>query len=153
MKTLTWDIVAWNSVAAKFTDIATVSVADRNVLRRLFMGANARSRFIDWEDEARFCLEAFRMDLLRAGENVAASELIAELKSASADFCRLWAEPAIRPADVHLRRFLHPKIGEITLECSSFPVYTGGGLSLLVHTPASAADVAKITTIMHEERV
>lgn len=146
VKTLTWDVVSWNKTAATLTDIAHAE--ERNVLRRLFGSSAARVSFPDWEEEARFCLAAFRLDLARTGSSPEAAALVSELKASSSDFRRLWATNEMSRPDVHLRRFHHPVAGELKLECSTFSVDNAAGLSLLVHTPSSQEDAEAIATIL-----
>lgn len=68
VKTPTWDIVAWNTAAAAvLADYATLPVRERNVLRRLFCDPAAQHLLPDWEENARFAVSVFRIDVARVG--------------------------------------------------------------------------------------
>ena len=149
VKTATWDIVAWNAAAAALMggDVATPP-QERNSLRRLFCDPAARAALPDWEENARMMLAVFRMDVLRIGGSPEAAALVAELQAASPDFRRLWAESDVRSHGPGVKRFDHPQVGPFTLEVSSFAVDGGEGLTMIVFTPAAAADVRAMQALM-----
>ena len=149
VKTPTWDIVAWNAAAAAtLVDYAALPSQERNILRRLF-GEEAQRGFLpDWEENARWALGVFRIDAARAGENSEAAALTAELLAASADFRRLWAENDVRNHGVGTKRIRHPDAGTITLEYSAFGVEGAEGLSMIVFTPTTEADVQAIASLV-----
>jgi transcriptional regulator with XRE-family HTH domain len=150
VKTPAWDIVAWNAAAtAVLSDFATLPVVERNVLRRLFSD-KARRALPDWEADARFALAVFRVDATRAGDYPEAAALAAELQATSADFRRLWAENEVRSHGVGIKRIRHPLAGPLTLEYSAFSVDSGDGLSMIVYTPASPADLRAIALLLSE---
>ena len=151
VKTPTWDIVAWNAAAAAvLADYATLSVGERNVLRRLFNHTAADAKWPDWESDARFALAAFRVDVARAGACADAVALATELQASSADFRRLWAKNDVRSHWVGLKRFEHPVIGPLTLEYSTFAVDGADGLSMVVFTPTSPAVVRAIALLLSD---
>jgi transcriptional regulator with XRE-family HTH domain len=131
VKTPCWDIVAWNrAAAAVLTDYGTLPVNERNVLRMLFSANHVRRSLPDWEADVRFALAAFRIDVARAGGSAEATALAAELQASSPDFRRLCA------------------VGPLTLEYSAFAVDGAAGLSMVVYTPISAADVRAVETLI-----
>ncbi|NMO13564.1 helix-turn-helix domain-containing protein [Pyxidicoccus fallax] len=153
VKTPTWDIVAWNAAAvAVLTDYAALPSSERNVLRRLFCDPGRRARLPDWEEDARFAVATFRVDVLRAGESHAAAALAAELQETSADFRRLWAENEIRSPGVGRKRIQHPVAGLMTLEYSTFSVDAADGLGMFVYTPATPADARAIDLLLSRQR-
>jgi transcriptional regulator with XRE-family HTH domain len=151
VKTPTWDIVAWNAAA-----MALMGAGDEaqmngrpNSLRRLFLEPAMRASLPDWEHNARFMLAAFRMDVARIGGSPEADALIAELAAASPDFARLWAEEAdVRSHGVGQKRFLHPIAGALTLEVTTFAVDSAAGLTMMVFTPTTAADVRALELLL-----
>lgn len=149
--TRTGDVVAWNRAAATvLTDYGALAPEDRNVLRRLFLDPAMKRLLADWEGHARFAVAAFRYDAARIGGSVEADALVAELAAASADFRRLWAEKEVRAHGAGVKRFVHPQHGALTLKTSSFAVNGAEGLTLLVFTPATAADAAVLETLLAE---
>ncbi|MCY1020075.1 helix-turn-helix transcriptional regulator [Pyxidicoccus sp. MSG2] len=149
VKTPTWDIVAWNKAAtAVLTDYAALPVQERNVLRRLFGNPASRASLPDWEDNARFAVAVFRIDVARAGGSAEADALTAELQATSADFRRLWADTDVQSHGVGVKRIRHPRAGLLHLEYSAFAVDGAEGLTMIVFTPASAADVRSVEAVL-----
>ncbi len=149
VKTATWSIVAWNAAAtAVLADYERLTFGERNVMRRLFLDPGARAGLPDWEDNARFAIAVFRIDVARTGGGEAADSLVAELLAASADFRRLWAETGMRSHGVGLKRFDHPSAGRLSLEYAAFPVDGAEGLTMIVFTPASPQDARAITALL-----
>jgi transcriptional regulator with XRE-family HTH domain len=148
VKTTTWDIVAWNAAAtAVLADYADLPASQRNVLRRLF-SSRARAAMPDWEEDARFALAVFRLDVARIGGCPEADALATELQATSADFRRLWAENDVRSHWVGIKRLQHPLAGPLTLETSAFAVDGAEGLSMVVFTPTSPADAEAIAALL-----
>jgi transcriptional regulator with XRE-family HTH domain len=150
IKTRTWDIVAWNVAAAVvLIDYNAEQAAERNVLRRLF-GSPVRAALPDWEADARFAVGVFRMDVARAGGCPEAEALAAELQATSAEFRRLWAENEMRSHWIGLKRLHHPVAGALTMETSAFAVDGADGLSMIVFTPTTPADVQAIERLISD---
>jgi hypothetical protein len=149
VKTPTWDVVAWNAAAmAVLGDYPGASAEERNVLRRLFADPAMKAKLPHWEDDARFALSVFRVEVARAGAGSEAVALAAELQASSADFRRLWAENEIRSHWVGLKQLQHPLVGSFTLETLAFAVDGADGLSMVVFTPATAADVRAVEVLI-----
>ena len=149
LRTPAWDVLAWNDAAtAVLANYAELSFRDRNGLRRLFGDPDVRATLPDWEDNARFVVAVFRVDLARSGSSPEALALAAELQATSADFRRFWAENDVRSHGVGLKRILHRTAGMLHFEFSAFSVDGGGGLSMIVYTPARPADVRAIEALL-----
>ena len=56
MKTVTWDLVAWNRAGAALFDFDTLVPENRNILRRIFTDPQSRAAQLDWESVARLKL-------------------------------------------------------------------------------------------------
>jgi transcriptional regulator with XRE-family HTH domain len=149
VKTRTWDVVAWNAAAvAVLGDYAALPARDRNGLRRLFCDPAARTNLPDWEEIVRFVVGVFRVDVARMGVSPEAERLVAELQAASADFRRLWAETDVRAHGFGLKRFHHPIAGPLMLEHAAFSIDGAEGLTVIVYTPVSSADVLAIEQLL-----
>jgi transcriptional regulator with XRE-family HTH domain len=145
VKTPTWDIVAWNAAAvAVLGDYGALPLRERNALRRLFGDPAMRAHLPDWEENARFAVGVFRTDIARSAGASETLALAAELAATSADFRRLWAENDVRSHGFGVKRLQHPSAGPLTLEYSAFAVDGAEGLSMIVFTPATAADARAI---------
>ncbi len=151
VKTPAWDVVAWNAAAiAVLGDYNSLPSAERNALRRLFGDPATRAALPDWEENARFAIEVFRLDVARAGNCPEAEAIAAELQATSADFRRIWAANEMRSHEPVLKRLQHPLAGPLTLEASGFAVDGANGLTMIVFTPASPADARAIARLLEE---
>lgn len=153
VKTPTWDIVAWNTAArAVLTDYAALPVGERNVLRRMFSEPAAHARLPHLEENARWALAVFRIDVARVGGSAlaTANALAAELSATSEVFRRYWAESDVAHPGNGLKRLVHPQVGPISLEYSALTIDGLSDLSLLVFTPVSECDTRAVATLIEQ---
>ncbi len=136
VRTMTWDVVAWNAAMVSLRDFAKLPPRDRNMLRSTFSSPDAKARVAAWEERARAVVATFRMDVARMGGSAEAAALVAELCEESEDFRRMWSENDVRNHVVGRKTVRHPTMGEVELEHSSFPIDGADGLSLVVFTAA-----------------
>ncbi|HGL4261053.1 helix-turn-helix transcriptional regulator [Burkholderia dolosa] len=149
LRTSTWDVVAWNdAAAATLTDYATLPPPARNILRLIFADARVRDAQSNWERVARFAVGAFRADLARSGATQVVQAFVDEMRAASAEFDAMWRDHDIRSNDEGTKEIRHPRAGRIALEYSAFAVKGRPDLSLVVFTPATAADRARIRALI-----
>jgi transcriptional regulator with XRE-family HTH domain len=152
VKTLTWDVVAWNrAAAAVLIDYGALPPERRNILRNMFGNARVRDAQYDWESVARFVVAAFRADVVRAGATAQASALVEELSAASVDFARLWADNDVGHYGDGVKNLRHPVLGPISFEYSSFAVDGRPDLGLIVYNPATDDDAARIRRMLYPE--
>jgi len=110
------DVLAWNQLAAAvFKDFATVRRNERNFLRMLFLDADFRGRFVDWEPVARAAVGFVRASADAPFEPRLA-KLIGELSLADADFRTWWAERHPSYAAFATRTYTHPLAGPYLLD-------------------------------------
>lgn len=114
------DVLAQNAMAAALVgDAASRPPGERNIVRRFFLDPAARELFPpgDREEHARRHVAHLRAVLAARPDDARAGALVAELRGRSAEFSRLWDEHevAVRRADV--KRFQHPVVGLMELEC------------------------------------
>ena len=148
IRTATWDVVAWNrAAAAVFTDYGALPSAERNVLRLIFLDPRARTFNANWEGVARFIVGVFRGDTARAGAAATVQPLVDELCAKSADFATMWRESGVNDVCEGVRRLRHPDLGEIALEFTAFAVDGRADLAMLVYTPVSADDAARVRAL------
>jgi transcriptional regulator with XRE-family HTH domain len=148
IRTATWDVVAWNrAAAAVLTDYGALPPAERNMLRLIFLDPRARAADFDWEGVARFVVGVFRGDAARAGAAANVQPLVDELCAKSPDFARMWRDSEVHSSCEGVRRLRHPELGEIALEFSAFAVDGRPDLAMLVYTPVSTDDAARIRAL------
>ena len=143
--TATWDVLAWNrAAAAVLTDYRTLAVGQRNILRLMFADPGVRARQTDWPSVARFVVAAFRVDTARAGATQAADALVDELSSRSPEFAAIWADNDVTAHGEGAKTLRHPVAGLIAMEYSSFAVDGRPDLGMMVYTPTTPADAARV---------
>ncbi|RQS09559.1 helix-turn-helix transcriptional regulator [Burkholderia sp. Bp8991] len=149
VRTATWDVVAWNdAAAATLTDYATLPPPARNVLRLIFVDAGVRDAQPNWERVARFAVGAFRADIARGGATQSVQAFVDEMRATSAEFDAMWRDHDIHSHDEGTKEIRHPQAGRIALEYSAFSVTGRPDLSLVIFTPATPADRARIRALV-----
>ena len=148
VKTVTWDIVAWNRAATVvLTNYGALPPHQRNILRFLFCDPAIRAKQHDWDSVARFVVGAFRADVARAGMVSEASELVDELCGASPEFAALWRDNHVHEHGDGVKHLRHPQLGSIELEYSAFSVDGRPDLGLIVYNPIDTAIAERIRVL------
>jgi transcriptional regulator with XRE-family HTH domain len=149
VKTSTWDIVAWNSAAAAvLADYGKFAPQERNVLRLMFCNPEVRAAQTDWESAARLIVAAFRAEAARAGAAERIKDLVDELSHASAEFAAMWRDNDVRTYGEGTKHVRHPKAGLIGLEYSAFAVDGRPDLGMVIYSPATPADAARVRSLL-----
>jgi len=149
VRTVTWDVVAWNrAAAAVLTDYGALPRAQRNLLRLIFLDPRARAAQFDWDSVARFVVGVFRADAARTGAAASVQPLVEELSQASPEFAAMWRDNDVRGFGEGIKRLRHPVLGEISLEYSAFAVDGRPDLAMLIYNPVSAADAERIRSLI-----
>ncbi|HJV42489.1 helix-turn-helix transcriptional regulator [Caulobacter sp.] len=154
IKTLTWDIVAWNRAATVvFGDYGAAPPEERNILRRIFCDPRSRAANFDWESVARFVVAAFRVDVARAGAmaEATAAALVEELSLRSPEFAALWAAHDVSHHGEGVKRLRHPQLGEMSFEYSAFAVEGRPDLAMIVYNPTTPEDADRIGALLAED--
>jgi transcriptional regulator with XRE-family HTH domain len=149
IKTATWDVIAWNTAAARLlTDYGKLPREERNVLRLIFTNPVTREAQDDWWNVARYVVGAFRADAARAGAGTEIKALVEELTRISPDFESLWRENDVAAHADGIKRLRHPEYGVIELEFSMFAVEGRADLGMLVYNPATPESARRVTTLL-----
>jgi transcriptional regulator with XRE-family HTH domain len=149
IKTVTWDVVAWNRAAATLlTDYGKLPREDRNILRLIFTNVDMKTVHEDWLSVARYVVGAFRADAARAGAGVEIGELVQELSSRSPIFAALWADNEVARHADGLKRLHHPEHGLMELEFSAFAVDGRPELGMIVYNPATSETAERMQALM-----
>ncbi|RYZ61663.1 MAG: hypothetical protein EOP09_19690 [Proteobacteria bacterium] len=152
LRTVSWDIVAWNRAAALvLTDYAALAPSQRNLLRLLFCDPRAREHTEDWELHARTLVAAFRSEVARAGASESVATLIDELTQSSPEFAELWRDHNIESYGEGIKQFRHSSAGPVALEYAAFAVDGRPNLSLMIFTPATSIDADRIKVFIQSQ--
>lgn len=151
IKTLTWDVVAWNRAATVvLANYGDLPVEERNILRRIFCDPRSRALNEEWEHVARFVVAAFRADVARAGAGAETSvnALVDELSRRSPDFAAMWAENDVRYYGDGVKHLRHPALGKIAFEYSAFAIDGRPDLGMIVYTPATPEEFERVLALV-----
>jgi transcriptional regulator with XRE-family HTH domain len=149
VKTVTWDLVAWNRAASALFGHDSLAPEQRNILRRIFLDPQARAAQLDWLSVARFAVAAFRADTVRAGASANVETLVDELRRLSPEFDLMWRDNDVRSHGEGIKQLRHPIAGLLALEYSAFSIDGRPDLSLVIYNPATRKDVNRIRKLMN----
>ncbi|MFE9899140.1 helix-turn-helix domain-containing protein [Streptomyces achromogenes] len=129
------DILAWNQAAvAVYTDFAAVPADRRNYVYLLFSDPVVRGMHRDWEHDARDALAALRREAAADPDDPDLARLVGELITRDPDFGTWWAEHRVITAAYGTKRYRHPLVGDLTLDCDTWASPDGSGQRLMVLT-------------------
>ncbi|MEU2135100.1 helix-turn-helix transcriptional regulator [Streptomyces sp. NPDC018352] len=111
------DVLAWNrAAAALLTDFGALPPAERNLIRLTFLDPDFRALYADWTRAARECVAVLRMETGRTPHDPALTALVGELGLRDPDFRTWWAEHQVRGPRQLTKTYVHPVVGELTLD-------------------------------------
>lgn len=139
------DVLAWNdSAAALFTDFASYPANRRNYVYLLFADGRMRALHVDWEEAARTAVAALHLEAAKDPDAPELTDLVGELAVHHPEFRTWWAAHHVSGAGYGVKRYRHPVVGELTLDCDVWDSPDGSGQRLMVLTaePGSPAHEA-----------
>ncbi|MGW4636908.1 helix-turn-helix domain-containing protein [Sphaerisporangium sp. NPDC004334] len=129
------DILEWNAgAAALYTDFSQIPAGRRNYLYLLFTDPIMRGMHLEWEHDARDAVAALRMESAADPDDPQLALLVGELSVRDADFRTWWAEHRVNNATYGTKRYRHPLVGDLTLDCDTWSSPDGSGQRLMVLT-------------------
>jgi transcriptional regulator with XRE-family HTH domain len=115
------DVLAANPLArALLADFERIPAKHRNYARWMFLDPDARSRLVDWGEQARAVVENLRLDVGRDPGDPASVALVDELSAASPEFATWWEQHGVYQRTHGTKRFRHPVVGELTVQYETF---------------------------------
>lgn len=114
------EVLAQNALSKALSgDTASGPPRDRNLLRRFFLDPTARDLFPpeDVPDHARAHVANLRAVAASRPDDPEPTELVAELRAKSEEFSRLWEEHEVAIRRQSTKRFRHPLVGLLELDC------------------------------------
>ncbi|GAB2480024.1 helix-turn-helix transcriptional regulator [Promicromonospora xylanilytica] len=111
------DVLAQNRMGrALFTDFERFPAAHRNYARWMLLDDEARTLFVDWEEQARVSVQNLRLEAGNDPADRATAELVEELRGAGTEFGRWWDEHRVNQRTHGSKRLRHPVVGDLTVE-------------------------------------
>jgi hypothetical protein len=117
-----------------------------------FTDQRLSSLVVGWEETARELVAQFRAAAGRHPDDPRYAELVSALRQVNPRFGTWWDEYPVAGFDSGLRRFRHPVAGHLELDSVHLQVETHPGLTLVLHTPVSSEDAARLRDLMGAER-
>ena len=129
------DILATNRMArALFADFEARPPAERNYARWMLLDEDARNLFLDWELQARAAVESLRLELGADPQDRATGDLVAELRTTSAEFPGWWDEHRVHQRTHGSKRLHHPVVGDLTVDYETLTPPGDADNTLYVYT-------------------
>ncbi|MFF4898081.1 helix-turn-helix transcriptional regulator [Streptomyces sp. NPDC001068] len=115
------DILAWNAAAAAlYGDFGELTARERNHVRLLFLDPVMRDLHVDWEDAGRISAARLRMAAAGNPDDSRLAELVGELSVRSPEFREWWGGRIVSDTAHGTKRYRHPLVGPLTLECDTW---------------------------------
>lgn len=144
------EFVAWNRPQALlYPPIEHLPEPERNLVWVVFARDDARALIADWEVEARRLLAELRSTMSARGRDERADELVARLRAVSTEFDRWWAEHDVARFATRLRRYHHPRAGELVFQLQQLQPAEWPHLRVVVQLPVPGDDSASRLAAWH----
>jgi transcriptional regulator with XRE-family HTH domain len=143
------DLLAWNPLAAALLgDISAVPPAQRNVAWQAFLGTSRMEvNAGDGERLDRAIVSDLRRTAARYPDDPGLARLIAELRTGSDRFDRLWTLRELDERHGHTKRIRHPELGVLELDCNVLHVH-GDDQVLVVYSAAPGSREAEALALL-----
>ncbi len=139
-----WEFLAWNRPQSRlYPMIDHLTDEERNLLWVVFAEPTARELIVDWADQAHRILAEFRAGTagLRADPKV--NTLVERLTAASPEFAEWWPQLDVAQFQTRVRRYRHPRAGELAFEYQQLTPSEWPGLKVVCQLPLPGDDSAE----------
>lgn len=130
------ELLAQNAMSRALSgDVAARPPRERNMLRRFFLTPATRELFPpeDVAEHARAHVASLRAVAAARPDDPEPAALVAELRAGSEEFASLWAEHEVAVRRRSTKRFQHPLVGLLELDCEILLTQDGHHM-LVIHT-------------------
>lgn len=136
-----WNVIAWNQATAKLSlNFGKINIYKRNLLRIMFTEEEFKKTFADWSTAAQGMVARFRAACGEFIDDPWVKELINELKIESAEFNLWWSMHDVKTEREQFKSVIHPILGKLDFEETSFLLTDNTGLKMSVFTPKAGTD-------------
>ena len=136
------DLLVWNQTAeallGPFGD-------ERNYARLVFDDPATRALHADWEEAARETIALLRLAAARHPDDQELHGLSAELRAQSRDAADWWNAHDVAQKRHGLKRYIHPKVGELTLHYEALLLPDDGDQLLTIYAAAPDTPAGRAT--------
>ncbi|MEP7113481.1 MAG: helix-turn-helix transcriptional regulator [Ilumatobacteraceae bacterium] len=139
-----WDFLAWNRPQSLlYPMIDRLAEGERNLLWVVFAEPNARGLLADWADQARRIMAEFRSGTAAMRSDPQFVDLVDRLTVASAEFAEWWPQLDVAQFQTRLRRYTHPRAGNLVFEYQQLTPSEWPGLRVVCQLPVPGDDSAE----------
>lgn len=107
--------------------------ARENLLELVFLRAEGRALYRDWDEVARNVVAGFRLAYGMDPGDPRTRAVLARLLAGSSSFTSLWRENDARGKQAATKHLVHPEVGPVTLRSQTFDVRSAPGQELVVY--------------------
>jgi transcriptional regulator with XRE-family HTH domain len=138
-----FDVLAMNQLArALYAPVLADPRRPANTARFVYLAAEARDFFVDYDQMARDAAAKLRMEAGRHPHDEGLIALIGELSTRSELFRQQWASQDVRLNRSGRKRLHHPAVGQLDLDVESLELPAEPGLRLNIYTAAAGTPTA-----------
>jgi transcriptional regulator with XRE-family HTH domain len=132
------EMLCWNEATTQlFMDFSTMPPEDRNSLVYMFLYANARERFVEWENEARRMLAKFRAVYDPHADDPVLVALVDRLRTDSREFDTWWRQHEVRAQRAEHKLIRTPGGKIVRYDYIGLPVAEDPRLRLVMYVPVA----------------
>jgi transcriptional regulator with XRE-family HTH domain len=138
-----FDVLAMNQLArALYAPVLADPRRPANTARFVYLAAEARDFFVDYDQMARDAAAKLRMEAGRHPHDEGLIALVGELSTRSELFRQRWASQDVRLNRSGRKRLHHPVVGQLDLDVESLELPAEPGLRLNIYTAAAGTPTA-----------
>lgn len=139
IRTLRWDVVAWNKATTQLFDFAARRPEDRNLVRMMFIDPAFREIVPNWQVDAPIMLAKFRANYAQYRGDPVMDALVKEMQQRSPEFRQFWRRHDVMSSGEGIKTLWVKGQGDMLFEHTSFSVNGEPDLNLMVYTPLGPA--------------
>jgi transcriptional regulator with XRE-family HTH domain len=139
-----WEFLAWNRPQARlYPVIERLDEIERNLLWAMFAEPSVRPLLDDWPAQARRILAEFRAGTASLRDDPQVVALVDRLRVASPEFAEWWPQLDVAQFQTRLRRYHHPRAGELVFEYQQLTPSEWPSLRVVCQLPVPGDDSAE----------
>ena len=127
-----YDVLASNELADALLGWQGGRARD-NLMELVFLRAEGRALYRDWDEVARSAVAGFRLGYGQAPDDPRIRTVLTRLLAESSSFTEMWRENDARGKQAATKRLVHPDVGPLTLETQTFDIRSAPGQELVVY--------------------